>query len=105
MPNLGRIRKIERQINQSKKALALARMRLAAITKPGDAAVLVSSEWNWVAKLMSLKSHLLRSFPGVVGYSLGFRHRDGNVTNDPCITVFVRKKYTPKELSERALRP
>lgn len=43
--------------------------------------------------------------PNVTGVGAGIRIKDGRFTGEPCIQIFVEKKYSPAELKKRKLSP
>jgi hypothetical protein len=50
---------------------------------------------------MENKERLMR-YPDVVGLKPGFRIEGGKHTDEPCVTVFVRRKWTSETLRKRA---
>jgi hypothetical protein len=63
-----------------------------------------SGRWQQANAALEAHKPLLQKIPGVVGYGLGFRHKDGVETDEPCIVVFVRNKKAPHELKRQHRR-
>ncbi|MCP3982687.1 MAG: hypothetical protein GY716_25630 [bacterium] len=93
-----------RLLQNAKRDLIRARRALARESKPGDAAIEVAPSWKWAARLLEKRRPQLMKIPGVVGCGLGFRYKDDEETGEPCITVFVRRKWSRKTIEKRKLK-
>jgi len=92
-------RKAVADLSAARKLMAEARQTLARLSEPGHAAHLVDPGWEWAQQLMEERRAKLLAIPGVVGLGLGVRLRGGAPTGEPCLTVYVRRKYSPEELA------
>ena len=104
---MGKADKLARasiSIARARQMLARARDDLARASPVGSPAVLVDPAHAEIhAALERHKVRLLR-IPGVVGFGVGFRELGGVRTDEPCITVNVRAKWSRARLAKEGRR-
>jgi hypothetical protein len=100
----NRIKRLAEEMATAKSKLIKNRIRLAAATKPSDPHVIFSRESKPIARVMERRAALLRSFDNVLGYTVGKTIRKGMILDEPCITVFVRKKIPVGKMREKGIQ-
>jgi hypothetical protein len=93
------------EMAEAKRMIAVARLKLGRLTKPGDPHHLVHDDWCWAHELMEARKPKLLAHPGVVGCGLGFRIREGERLGTPCLTVYVETKLPKDQLPPGARLP
>jgi hypothetical protein len=101
VPPPGDPRDAARAVVDAKLRLARARQRLAAAPVRDTPAVIVDPEWADFETALQENAPWLRSLPGVVGYGLATRVKDGLDTGEPCVAVYVGRKRSPRGLARR----
>ena len=79
-------------IDKARHQLASARLRLSQVSAISASPVVIQDEWQPHRRALDRQLRRLRRFPGVVGASLSYRRRAGQLTSERCVTVFVREK-------------
>jgi hypothetical protein len=102
---LDDIRDAARDTVEAKRHLAEARSRLAKSTDPAMPPVIVDPEWTPLDEALQAHAERLLSTPGVVGFGLGTRRRGGIDVGEPCVTVYVQRKRTPRSLARGRIEP
>jgi hypothetical protein len=102
--NLSETRQAADDLHRAVRAAAEARQKLARATRAGAPHVMVSRELRWAEAVLQARAPQLARLPGVIGFGLGRVVRNGTPTGEPCITVFVRRKKSLRDLSRRGAR-
>lgn len=101
-----RIRDSARRIEHARKELGLARRELAEITAEAPPAhTPLTGVWAGLRRVLDARADRLNAIHGLVGYGLGYRLKDGAERDEPCIVVFVRRKWSPEVLKRRGWKP
>lgn len=100
MPRQTQLNCIVRKAERQRKALKRTQLQFAAATRPEDGPKLTDPKWRWKEKLAAKYAEKITAYPGVLGYGLGFREQANEPTDEPCLTVYVRKKHTPEQLEK-----
>jgi len=87
-----------RDLQRALQAARKARKRLAAATRPGAPYKVVASDLRWADELLQKHRKALLSIDGVVGVGLGCAMTANRQTDERCITVFVKKKRSLRQL-------
>lgn len=101
----GRPGQISRALEILAEEADRARRHLARRTKPGSRAYYVSGEWRYCYQSILRDREMLDGHPDVIGYGLCYRRRGGQRTAEKCVTVAVRQKLAPAELTDHRKVP
>lgn len=97
-----RVRETARRIERARKELGLARQELAQVAADSPPAhTALSGVWASLQRVLDARIDRLNVTHGLVGYGLGYRVKDGAEHPEPCIVVFVRRKWSPAVLKRR----
>lgn len=89
-------------LSAAKNSARAARAAMARVSRPGDPHVVTDPSMAWAVELAESRKKRLLRMQGVVGVGLGFRVREGMLTNEPCLTVAVGRKLPDKVLAKLA---
>jgi len=98
--DLAAVRRATKALHVALQAAADARRRLALATRPGAPPFVVGPALRWAYQMLEARSGSLLQIEGVVGYGLGKAIRDGVTTDEPAITIFVRRKLSSAQLKK-----
>lgn len=91
---------ILKDLSHAREALHDSQRRLAeATTVETTTPTVVAPGWEWAHELADSVSVSLSRIEGVVGSGLGFRVVDGGISSDPCVSVYVTRKYSEATLA------
>ena len=94
--------RILEDLSRAQEALHESQRRLGEITTVESTPPTIAAPgWEWAQELADSVGPILAQIEGVVGSGLGFRIVDGAVTSDPCVSVYVTRKYSAVTLARR----
>ena len=96
-------RKAAADIHRATRLLQQARRRLAKASHRDCPHLLLDTHYAAIHAAVQAKKEKYRKIPGVIGYGVGTVIRDGMPTEELCVTVFVERKLSAKELREKKL--
>jgi hypothetical protein len=99
----AQLQKRSSELDRVKRELTATRDRLEAESTPSGPHVLVAPRLQWAHRLAAERWEALRELPGVAGYAVGHRKRDGVDEEELALIVFVRRKRTTEYLRRKKL--
>lgn len=85
-------------MTRARDLLREARLQMARSTVAGDPFHVVDPRWQWAVRLLNKRRAALLTIEGVIAAELGHRLKNGVLTQEPCITVYVHKKLAREEI-------
>lgn len=92
-----------RALRKAKRDLVRAYQRIARLSKPGDPQLDRGAVAGWAHELADEYGPAFMQAKGMVGFTLGRRMREGEMIDEDCLVVFVKRKLPPSKLKERIL--
>lgn len=92
------------ELDAAKRHLIAARERLEAKSAPSGPHVLIAPRLKWAHNVAAERWKHLQNIPGVVGYAVGTRQREGIEQGELALVVFVRKKRSQEYLRHHRIR-
>ncbi len=90
------------EIDRARSSLAVARRALAdATTVDNTPDVIFAGQWKRVSAALEERASAIARIPGVVGYGMGHKVKDGTEVEEPSLVVFVRRKLSHETLAKR----
>jgi hypothetical protein len=82
-----------------------AHRALAANRTVDGPSCLVGKGWAWARDLLEARRRKLEAHPDVVGVGLGFRVAANTITDEPVVTIYVRRKLERSEIPKGRVLP
>jgi len=92
-------------VERASRALSRARRRLASVTKPGAPHAVFAPAFRPIEELLRTRQTALSRIPNITGYGAGYAMKDGNLTDEPALTLFVETKRSLEDLARAGVRP